>query len=303
MRHALARRPARTDDAQTVLESLDRRQARRHDDRRRHLHGAGRHHRAADRPQPARHRAHREGACDRRRRLAAGRRLSTRRPRPERSRRRKPRRSSSRPPTTSGTRTTPTTSYIYDYETGICVSNPGVATLLGKDMRGVKDANGLPFAQMLMDLARQGQGSLRYTFLRSATDPTPLDKVAFTRGFAPWHLMIGTATYHLGGRCVVLVDGQDRFRRHRRADAALDRDRLADHPQRGQAAVGPEAAHGLAQRRPARRARRQCRPHRRNRRDGAHRAGVPRRHDRDQPPARAAGRGRAAAGASSARPT
>jgi len=85
--------------------------------------------------------------------------------------------------------------YIYDYETGICVSNPGVATLLGKDMRGVKDANGLPFAQMLMDLARQGQGSLRYMFLRSATDPTPLDKVAFTRGFAPWHLMIGTATY------------------------------------------------------------------------------------------------------------
>jgi len=85
--------------------------------------------------------------------------------------------------------------YIYDYETGICVSNPGVATLLGKDMRGVKDANGLPFAQILLDIARQGQGSLRYTFLRSATDPTPLDKVAFTRGFAPWHLMIGTATY------------------------------------------------------------------------------------------------------------
>lgn len=85
--------------------------------------------------------------------------------------------------------------YIYDYETGICVSNPGVPTLLGKDMRGVKDANGLPFAQMLLDIARQGQGSLRYTFLRSATDPTPLDKVAFTRGFAPWHLMIGTATY------------------------------------------------------------------------------------------------------------
>jgi methyl-accepting chemotaxis protein len=85
--------------------------------------------------------------------------------------------------------------YIYDYETGICVSNPGVPTLLGKDMRPVKDAFGLPFAAMLMDLARQGQGSLRYSFLRSSTDPTPLDKVAFVRGFAPWHLMIGTAEY------------------------------------------------------------------------------------------------------------
>jgi methyl-accepting chemotaxis protein len=85
--------------------------------------------------------------------------------------------------------------FIYDYETGLCVSNPGVPTFIGKDMRQKRDANGLPFAQMLIDLARQGQGSLRYTFLRSATDPTPLDKVAFTRGYAPWHLMIGTATY------------------------------------------------------------------------------------------------------------
>src|SRR5216684_2466550 len=85
--------------------------------------------------------------------------------------------------------------FIYDYETGICVSNPGVPTLLGKDMRPVKDAFGLPFASMLIDIARQGQGSLRYSFLRSSTDPTPLDKVAFARGFGPWHLMIGSAEY------------------------------------------------------------------------------------------------------------
>jgi methyl-accepting chemotaxis protein len=87
--------------------------------------------------------------------------------------------------------------YIYDTETGICVANPGVATLLGKDMRPVKDANGLPFASMMIDIARQGGAgsSIRYTFLRSSTDPTPLDKVAFARGFTPWHLMIGTAQY------------------------------------------------------------------------------------------------------------
>jgi methyl-accepting chemotaxis protein len=85
--------------------------------------------------------------------------------------------------------------YIYDYETGYCVANAGIPTLIGKDMRNVKDANGLPFASMLMDIARRGQGSLRYSFLRSSTDSTPLDKVAFARGFAPWHLMIGTAEY------------------------------------------------------------------------------------------------------------
>jgi methyl-accepting chemotaxis protein len=85
--------------------------------------------------------------------------------------------------------------YIYDYETGLCVMNPGVPTLLGKDMRNVKDAHGLPFASMLMDIASKGQGSLRYSFQRSSTDSTALDKVAFVRGFAPWHLMIGTAEY------------------------------------------------------------------------------------------------------------
>ena len=87
--------------------------------------------------------------------------------------------------------------FIYDTETGIAVANPGVPTLLGKDMRNVKDANGLPFAAMLMDIARQGGpgSSIRYTFLRSSTDPTPVDKVAWGRGFAPWHLMIGTAQY------------------------------------------------------------------------------------------------------------
>jgi methyl-accepting chemotaxis protein len=85
--------------------------------------------------------------------------------------------------------------FIYDYDTGITVSNPGIPHLLGKDMREMKDAFGLPFAAMLIDIAKKGQGSLRYSFLRSSTDPTPLDKVAFARGFAPWHLMIGTAEY------------------------------------------------------------------------------------------------------------
>ncbi len=85
--------------------------------------------------------------------------------------------------------------YIYDYETGLCVSNPGVPKFIGKDMRDAKDANGLPFAAIMMDIARKGEGTLRYTFLRSNTDPTPLDKIAFTRGFAPWHMMIASAEY------------------------------------------------------------------------------------------------------------
>jgi methyl-accepting chemotaxis protein len=87
--------------------------------------------------------------------------------------------------------------FMYDTDTGICVVNSGVPTLLNKDMREVKDANGLPFAAMMIDIARKGGAgsSIRYTFLRSSTDSTPLDKVAFVRGFEPWHLMIATAQY------------------------------------------------------------------------------------------------------------
>jgi methyl-accepting chemotaxis protein len=87
--------------------------------------------------------------------------------------------------------------FMYDTETGICVVNSGVPTLLNKNMREVKDANGLPFAAMMIDIAQKGGagGSIRYTFLRSSTDPTPLDKVAFVRGYQPWHLMIATAQY------------------------------------------------------------------------------------------------------------
>ncbi|WP_426438020.1 methyl-accepting chemotaxis protein [Bradyrhizobium genosp. P] len=85
--------------------------------------------------------------------------------------------------------------FIYDYATGLCVSNPGIPQFVGKDMRPNKDANGLPFAVMLMELAQKGQGTLRYTFRRSGSDATPLEKVAFTRGFAPWNLMIGSAEY------------------------------------------------------------------------------------------------------------
>ena len=65
--------------------------------------------------------------------------------------------------------------FIYDYETGIMVANPSVTTLVGKDMRNMKDANGMPFASILIDIARQGGAgsSLRFVFLSSSADPTP----------------------------------------------------------------------------------------------------------------------------------
>jgi methyl-accepting chemotaxis protein len=85
--------------------------------------------------------------------------------------------------------------FIYDTETGLCVMNTGNPALLGKDVRGLKDSNGLPFAAMMIDIAKgPAEGTLRYAFPKG-TSKIPLDKVAYVRGFAPWHMMIATAEY------------------------------------------------------------------------------------------------------------
>ena len=85
--------------------------------------------------------------------------------------------------------------FIYDTETGLCVMNVGNASLLGKDVRGLRDANGLPFASMMLDMAkRQSEGTIRYAFPKGGAG-APLDKVAYVRGFGPWHLMIASAEY------------------------------------------------------------------------------------------------------------
>ncbi|MGC1554551.1 MAG: cache domain-containing protein, partial [Bradyrhizobium sp.] len=84
--------------------------------------------------------------------------------------------------------------FIYDTETGLCVMNTGNPGLVGKDVRGLKDAAGLPFAQMMLDMAQRGEGTIRYTFPRGGAK-TPLEKVAYVRGYAPWHMMIASAEY------------------------------------------------------------------------------------------------------------
>src|SRR5579863_9288986 len=84
--------------------------------------------------------------------------------------------------------------FIYDTETGLCVMNTGNPGLVGKDVRGLKDSAGLPFASMMLDIARRGEGTIRYSFPRGGAK-TPLEKVAYVRGFAPWHLMIASAEY------------------------------------------------------------------------------------------------------------
>lgn len=85
--------------------------------------------------------------------------------------------------------------FIYDTETARNLMNTGNTALVGRDMRGARDAHGVPFAAMMLDLARrQGEGTLRYAF-QKGTNPTPLPKIAFFRAFGPWHMLIISAEY------------------------------------------------------------------------------------------------------------
>ncbi len=68
--------------------------------------------------------------------------------------------------------------FIYDTQTSLNLMNTGNKAMVGKDMRGAKDSNGLPFASMMFDIAkRQGEGTIRYAFPKG-TNPTPQAKIA-----------------------------------------------------------------------------------------------------------------------------
>jgi methyl-accepting chemotaxis protein len=85
--------------------------------------------------------------------------------------------------------------FIYDTETGICIVNTGNPALLGKDVHSLRDSNGNAFATKMLELAQGGgQGTIQYAFPRG-NSKVPLEKIAYVRGFAPWHLMIASAEY------------------------------------------------------------------------------------------------------------
>jgi methyl-accepting chemotaxis protein len=84
--------------------------------------------------------------------------------------------------------------FVYDMGTGISIVNPAFQSLVGQDMREKKDTYGRFFAREMLEMARQGKGAVHYTFPRVANGPA-LEKTSFVRGFAPWNLMIATASY------------------------------------------------------------------------------------------------------------
>ena len=82
--------------------------------------------------------------------------------------------------------------FVFDYS-GNVISH-AKASLLGTNMMGMTDQNGVKVIAGLIDVAKKGGGNFGYLWPRASGDQ-PLPKVSWAEGFAPWGWMIGTGVY------------------------------------------------------------------------------------------------------------
>ncbi len=84
--------------------------------------------------------------------------------------------------------------FIQDYQLKM-VMHPTSPKLDGKDVSGLKDANGMFMSVEMDKLAKaKGSGSVFYMWPKPGSD-TPVDKVSYVKAFAPWGWIIGSGVY------------------------------------------------------------------------------------------------------------
>src|SRR6185503_6336585 len=66
--------------------------------------------------------------------------------------------------------------------------------LEGKDLTGLKDADGIFYVRDLIAAGRRGGGYVAYKFPRAGSDQ-PAPKLAYALGVEPWDWVIGTGVY------------------------------------------------------------------------------------------------------------
>ena len=83
--------------------------------------------------------------------------------------------------------------YLFIYAgDGTCQLSPGRAEREGKNALNIKDVDGVPFIEKMIQTGQAGGGSVFYRFSRSGSDIV-VPKAAYAQWFAPWGWMIGTA--------------------------------------------------------------------------------------------------------------
>jgi methyl-accepting chemotaxis protein len=83
--------------------------------------------------------------------------------------------------------------FVYAFD-GTSVLLPPKPEREGKNLLDLKDSDGIPFIQQLIEASRKGGGTVFYKFPRSGSD-IPADKVSYAAGFEPWGWAIGTGLY------------------------------------------------------------------------------------------------------------
>jgi len=66
--------------------------------------------------------------------------------------------------------------------------------LIGKDLSGLQDANGVRIIPELVRIAQNGGGTLLYLWPRAGSD-VPIEKWGYATSFKPWQWMLGTGVY------------------------------------------------------------------------------------------------------------
>lgn len=83
--------------------------------------------------------------------------------------------------------------YLFIYAgDGTCQLSPGRPEREGNNALSIKDADGVPFIEKMIETGQTGGGAVFYRFSRSGSDIV-VPKAAYAQWFAPWGWMIGTA--------------------------------------------------------------------------------------------------------------
>ena len=82
--------------------------------------------------------------------------------------------------------------HTYD-QIGFAHPNP---LLMGKDVSGIKDANGIPVIPQLIRIVKtENEGTYAYDWPLRPNDPKTAVKLAYVKAFAPWNIFIGTGVF------------------------------------------------------------------------------------------------------------
>ncbi|MCX8069179.1 MAG: cache domain-containing protein, partial [Thermodesulfovibrionales bacterium] len=84
--------------------------------------------------------------------------------------------------------------FVYDYE-GNCLSHIN-KDLIGKNLIGLKDKDGIFFIRELINVARSTKGDfIRYYFEKPNGNKDTLPKISYVTNYEPWQVVIGSGFY------------------------------------------------------------------------------------------------------------